>query len=78
MGKWEMSMIFIIHIVVFAECFPPAAKIVLATDTVYYCSADGELTVSALQAHRLCKDLSERSGQWSSKVAAIQECAPDE
>lgn len=72
-------MILILHIVLPTECFPPAAVIVLATDAVYYCRGDDdEFTVAAFQVHRLCKDPSERSGQRSSEVVAIQECASDE
>lgn len=78
MGKWKMSVIFMIHVVLPTECFPPAAGIVLATNVVYYCPAECEFTVAAFQVHWLCKDPSERSGQWSGEVAAIQECASDE
>lgn len=60
------------------ESLPPVALIVLATDAVYYCLAQCYLTVAVFQAHRLCKDPSARSGQRSSKVAAVQECALDE
>lgn len=43
-----------------------------------YCPADCDFTAAAFQAHRLREDPTERSGQRSSKVAAIQECSPDE
>lgn len=70
-GKCQWSLLH-------TECFPPVAVIVLATGAVHYCRGECEFAVAAFQVHRLCKDPSERSGQWSSDVVAIQECASGE